>query len=253
MKKLIIFDLDGTVLNTIGGIGSACNEMLAHFGLPAWQLSDYERFVGDGSRMLIKRALPADKAADEAFVDAARDVYLKFYRANLARETRPYEGMPELLAELQRRGLILAVASNKFDDGAKFLIPHFYPEIKWAAVEGQKPGGPLKPAPGIIDDAIANSQQNGIAGQAGNDDSGAGDDDSGAGNDDSVMPDLIGHPISREEILYIGDCEVDIQSAERAGLDYVLCTWGFRRRAALEAAGAKALIDTPSELFDFLK
>ena len=219
MRKLIIFDLDGTLLNTIGGIGSACNEMLAHYGLPAWQLSDYEKFVGDGSRMLIKRALPAGKAADEAFVDAARDVYLKFYRANLARETRPYEGMPELLSELQRRGLLLAVASNKFDDGAKFLIPHFYPEIRWSAVEGQKPGGPLKPAPGIIDDAVRNSIPGGLP---------------------------------KEEILYIGDCEVDIQSAERAGLDYVLCTWGFRRRAALEDAGAKALIDSPAELLTYL-
>jgi phosphoglycolate phosphatase len=219
MKKLIIFDLDGTVLNTIGGIGSACNEMLDYYGLPTWELKDYEKFVGDGSRMLIKRALPAEKAADEAFVDAARDVYLKFYRANLARETHPYEGMPELLAELQAKGFTLAVASNKFDDGAKFLVPHFYPQIKWAAVEGQKPGGPLKPAPGIIDDAIANSLPN----------------------------------IDRSEILYVGDCEVDIQSAERANLDYVLCTWGFRRRADLEAAGAKALIDTPQELLQYLK
>ena len=218
MKKLIIFDLDGTVLNTIGGIGSACNEMLAHFGLPTWKLSDYEKFVGDGSRMLIKRALPADKAADEAFVDAARDVYLKFYRANLARETHPYEGMPELLGELQDKGFTLAVASNKFDDGAKFLVPHFYPQIRWAAVEGQKPGGPLKPAPGIIDDAIANS-----------------------------LP-----GIDRSEILYIGDCEVDIQSAERAGLNYVLCTWGFRRRVDLEIAGANHLIDKPSELLQYL-
>ncbi len=219
MKRLLIFDLDGTLLNTIGGIGSACNEMLAYFDLPTWELSDYERFVGDGSRMLIKRALPAEKAADENFVDSARDVYLKYYRANLARETRPYEGMPELLEELQRRCITLAVASNKFDDGAKFLVPHFYPDIRWAAVEGQKPGGPLKPEPGIIDDAIRNS---------------------GAAGLDSA------------QMLYIGDCEVDIQSAERSGLDYVLCTWGFRRRVALEAAGAKHLIDTPSELLNYL-
>lgn len=219
MKKLIIFDLDGTVLNTIGGIGSACNEMLEQYGFPVWKLSEYELFVGDGSRMLIKRALPEEKAADDSFVDEARDVYLKYYRANLARETRPYEGMPELLSELQRRGFTLAVASNKFDDGAKYLVPHFYPEIRWAAVEGQKPGGPLKPEPGIIGDAIRNS---GAAG------------------------------LDLARILYVGDCEVDIQSAERAGLDYVLCTWGFRRRAALEAAGAKYLIDTPSELVEYL-
>lgn len=220
MKKLIIFDLDGTILNTIGGIGSACNEMLAHYGLPTWKLSDYEKFVGDGSRMLIKRALPAEKAADEAFVDAAKDIYLGYYRANLARETRPYKGMPELLGQLQEMGYTLAVASNKFDDGAKFLVPHFYPQIRWAAVEGQKPGGPLKPEPGIISDAIHNS--------------------------DSAGLDIA-------QILYVGDCEVDIQSAERSGLDYVLCTWGFRRRAALEAAGAKALIDTPLELLEHLK
>ncbi|MBR5033673.1 MAG: HAD hydrolase-like protein [Bacteroidales bacterium] len=239
MKKLIIFDLDGTVLNTIGGIGSACNEMLAYYDLPTWKLTDYERFVGDGSRMLIKRALPAEKAADESFVDEARDVYLKYYRANLARETHPYEGMPELLEELQEKGFTLAVASNKFDDGAKFLIPHFYPQIKWAAVEGQKPGGPLKPAPGIIDDAIAHSIL--------------------TANRLPVEPAMTNkfgrgetQGIPKSEILYIGDCEVDIQSAERAGLDYVLCTWGFRRRAALEAAGAKALIDTPSELLRHL-
>ncbi len=219
MKRLLIFDLDGTLLNTIGGIGSACNEMLDHFGLPTWGLSDYERFVGDGSRMLIKRSLPVEKAADDAFVDSARDVYLKYYRANLARETRPYEGMPELLEELQGREITLAVASNKFDDGAKFLVPHFYPDIRWAAVEGQKPGGPLKPEPGIIDDAISNS---GAAG------------------------------LGKAQILYIGDCEVDIQSAERSALDYILCTWGFRRRSALEAAGAKTLIDNPKELLSFI-
>ena len=230
MKKLVIFDLDGTVLNTIGGIGSACNEMLAQLELPTWKLSDYELKVGDGSRMLIKRALPADKAADEAFVDKARDIYLGYYRANLARETRPYEGMPALLSELQSRGLLLAVASNKFDDGAKFLVPHFYPDIHWAAVEGQKPGGPLKPEPGIIDDAIRNSFPDGRSLDSARDDS----------------------SISRDDILYVGDCEIDIQSAERAGLDYVLCTWGFRRRAALEAAGAKALIDTPAELLTYL-
>lgn len=219
MKKLIIFDLDGTILNTIGGIGSACNEMLAHYGLPTWKLSDYEKFVGDGSRMLIKRALPAEKAADEAFVDAAKDIYLGYYRANLARETRPYKGMPELLGQLQEMGYTLAVASNKFDDGAKFLVPHFYPQIRWAAVEGQKPGGPLKPEPGIISDAIRNSASAGL---------------------------------DIAQILYVGDCEVDIQSAERSGLDYVLCTWGFRRRAALEAAGAAHLIDTPSELLSYV-
>lgn len=249
MKKLIIFDLDGTILNTIGGIGSACNEMLGHYGFHTWQLTEYERFVGDGSRMLIKRALPVEKAADEAFVDEARDVYLKFYRANLARETRPYEGMPELLEELQKRGYTLAVASNKFDDGAKFLVPHLYPQIRWAAVEGQKPGGPLKPAPGIIDDAIRNSLiSSGITFEDSNRHQAIAE---GARVDShNSQPGAAG--LGRAQILYIGDCEVDIQSAERAGLDYVLCTWGFRRRAALEAAGAQALIDTPSELLEYL-
>ena len=246
MKRLLIFDLDGTLLNTIGGIGSACNEMLAYYGLPAWELSDYERFVGDGSRMLIKRALPVEKAADEAFVDSARDVYLKYYRANLARETRPYEGMPELLEELQSRGITLAVASNKFDDGAKFLVPHFYPDIRWAAVEGQKPGGPLKPEPGIIDDAIRNSTRTTLE----NSNRHQVIADGVRADSQNSQPGAVG--MGKAHILYIGDCEVDIQSATRSGLDYVLCTWGFRRRSALEAAGAKTLIDTPAELLDFL-
>lgn len=250
MKKLIIFDLDGTLLNTIGGIGSACNEMLDYYGLPNWALEDYEKKVGDGSLMLIKRALPADKAADDAFLKEAKEVYLKYYRANLARETRPYAGMTELLQELLRRGLTLAVASNKFDDGAKFLIPHFFPQIRFAAVEGQKPGGPLKPEPGIIDDAIAGSVR--AAGVAFADSgchqtSSAGESEATQGGRRAVAY------LDRDQILYVGDCEVDIESATRSGLDYVLCTWGFRRRAALEAAGAKALIDTPAELLSYLE
>ena len=249
MKKLVIFDLDGTVLNTIGGIGSACNEMLDQLGLPTWKLSDYELKVGDGSRMLIKRALPADKATDETFVDKARDIYLGYYRANLARETRPYDGMPELLAELQHRGIILAVASNKFDDGAKFLVPHFYPGISWAAVEGQKPGGPLKPEPGIIDDAIRNSvRSSGITLEDNNRHQAIAEGE--RADLQNSQPGAVG--LGRAQILYVGDCEIDIQSAERAGLDYVLVTWGFRRRAALEKAGAKHLIDTPAELLSYL-
>ena len=250
MKKLIIFDLDGTLLNTIGGIGSACNEMLNYYGLPTWALEDYEKKVGDGSLMLIKRALPADKAADDAFLKEAKEVYLKYYRANLARETRPYAGMTELLQELQRRGLTLAVASNKFDDGAKFLIPHFFPQISFAAVEGQKPGGPLKPEPGIIDDAIAGSVR--AAGAALADSSrprSIAEDESGTAQSGQKAATRL----RRDQILYVGDCEVDIESATRSGLDYVLCTWGFRRRAALEAAGAKALIDTPAELLSYLE
>jgi len=219
MKRFIIFDLDGTILNTIGGIGSACNEMLEHYGLPVWKIEDYNRFVGDGSLMLIKRALPAEKASDEAFLQEAKNVYLGYYRAKLDRLTHPYEGMPELLQELSRRGLTLAVASNKFDDGAKFLVPRFYPDIKFAAIEGQKPGGTVKPDPEIISTAISHSFPQGI---------------------------------SKDEILYVGDCDVDIQSAERSGLDYVLVSWGFRSRQGLEAAGGKHIIDTPEELLAYL-
>ncbi len=219
MKRLIIFDLDGTLLNTIGGIGCACNEMLEHYGLPLHEIEEYNYFVGNGSLMLIKRALPEDKAADEAFLRQAKEYYLKCYRANLARETRPYDGMPELLQELSRRGVTMAVASNKFDDGAKFLVPHFFPDIKFAAVEGQKPGGRLKPDPDIISDAIGHSFPGGI---------------------------------ERSEVLYVGDCEVDIDSATNSGLDYVLVDWGFRGRKGLEAAGAKCVIDTPAELLRFI-
>ncbi len=219
MKKLIIFDLDGTLLNTIGGIGCACNEMLEHYGLPLHKIGEYNFFVGNGSLELIKRALPQDKAADDAFLQEAKEYYLKCYRANLARETSPYAGMPELLRELSRRGLTLAVASNKFDDGAKYLVPLFFPDIKFAAVEGQKPLGRLKPDPDIIGDAIAHSFPGGI---------------------------------DRSQVLYVGDCEVDIESATRSGLDYVLVDWGFRGRAGLEAAGAVCVIDTPDELLRFI-
>ena len=224
MKKLILFDLDGTLLNTLGGIGSACNEMLAKYNFPTWEIPDYVNFVGSGGRALIKDSLPLIMSKDESFVDEAREVYLGFYRANLARKTFPYPGIPELLAELQRRGVKVALVTNKFHDGGQFLMHHFFPEINFAAIQGHMPGMMVKPDPQIPEAAIARVR--------------------------ASLPE--GETISKEEMLYVGDSDIDMQTAANLGVESAGVTWGFRSREVLKANGACHIIDTPSQILDLL-
>lgn len=224
MKKLILFDLDGTLLNTLGGIGSACNEMLAKYNFPTWDIPDYVNFVGAGGRALIKDSLPLIMSKNEAFVDEAREVYLGFYRANLARRTFPYEGIPELLAELQRRNVMIALTTNKFHDGAEYLMHHFFPEINFAAIQGHLPGFQVKPDPQIPETAIARIRE--------------------------ALPD--GVSLSKEEMLYVGDSDIDMQTAANLNVESVGVTWGFRSREVLKANGACHIIDKPSQILDLI-
>ncbi len=216
MKRLVIFDLDGTLLNTLGGIASACNRMLEEYGFKTWSYDDYKKFVGNGTRKLVERSLPADRLGDEKFVEQAKELYLRIYRANLTCETAPYEGIPELLASLRQRGVMTAVASNKFDDGTKHLIAHFFAGVDFAAVEGQKEGVPVKPDPRIVHDILAKTE------------------------------------VKVEDILYVGDTSVDMLTATNAGAESVGVTWGFRDRAELETSGAKHIVDTPQEILEFI-
>ncbi|MBP3331237.1 MAG: HAD family hydrolase [Tidjanibacter sp.] len=216
MKRLVIFDLDGTLLNTLGGIGAACNKMLAHYGFPQWGPDDYKIFIGNGTKKLIERALPAERAADDAFVEEAKELYLQIYRGDLMAETAPYEGVPELLCALRERGVALAVASNKFDDGTKQLIAHFFSEFEFAAVEGQKEGVAVKPDPTIVNDILH---------KAG---------------------------VAVEDVLYVGDTGVDMRTAMNAGAESVGVTWGFRGHDELSANGANHIISQPSEILSLV-
>lgn len=209
--KLVIFDLDGTLLNTIGDLAEAANHMLAQRGLPLHDYPTYCTFVGNGIMRLVERALPEALRTVEYVASARRD-FLDYYIQHIDLKSVPYAGIPELLAALQQQGIRLAVASNKFQAGTEKLIRSFFPDIHFEVVFGQRPDVPLKPDPAVVEEILA----------------------------------LTG--VARSEVLYVGDSGVDMQTAHAAGLRAVGVTWGFRQRKELLQAHADRLVDTAEEL-----
>lgn len=215
MTKLIIFDLDGTLLDTIGDLAVACNAVLALRGLPQHSLEEYRLFVGNGIMRLVERALP-EPLRNPYTVDAARRDFVSYYTDHIDARTVPYAGIPELLAELRSRGLQLAVASNKFQAGTEKLVRLFFPDTPFAVVSGQRPDVPLKPDPAVDLEILRRT---------------------------GVAPD---------EALHVGDSAIDVQAARAAGIRSVGVTWGFRSREELVGARADAIIDRPDELLNLL-
>jgi len=177
---LVIFDLDGTLLNTIGDLAVACNAVLAMRGLPQHTYDEYCHFVGNGIMRLVERALPEELRTPYT-VAAVRADFVKYYTEHIDVYTKPYEGIPELVAEIARRGIRIAVASNKFQAGTEKLIRLFFPGVEFAAVFGQREGVPLKPDPAVVGEILA----------------------------------LTG--VAKERVLYVGDSGVDMQTAAAAG------------------------------------
>ena len=211
----ILFDLDGTLLDTIGDLAVACNAVLALRGLPEHSYAEYCHFVGNGIMRLVERALPEPMRTPET-VAAVRADFVKYYTEHIDAHTKPYAGIPELVAELVRRGVSLAVASNKFQAGTEKLVRLFFPGVAFAAVFGQRPGVPLKPSPAVVEEILA------LTGTA------------------------------REEVLYVGDSGVDIETAAAAGVRSAGVTWGFRDRQELVGAGAVHIVDRPAQLLELL-
>lgn len=197
MKKLVIFDLDGTLLNTIADLGAACNHALAALGFPTHDPARYPMMVGNGITRLIERALPADHR-DEATVATAREHFLKYYGVHCTDLTTPYDGIPELLTQLTGKGIMVAVASNKYQAGVTRLIGHFFPDVPWIAVEGQRENRPTKPDTSIVRDIMKIAKVN-----------------------------------NSNDVLYVGDSGVDMDTAANAGLESVGVTWGFRPESEL--------------------
>lgn len=212
--KAFIFDLDGTLLDTLEDIGRACNTILAAHGHPIHPLPAYRRLVGSGFASLIRRALPPKTLENlapqalEALVDEAR----AWYGAHMRERTRPYQGIPQALAELARRGLTLAVLSNKPDDLTRELVPYYFPEIPFALVRGGRADTPLKPDPAGPRALLA----------------------------------ALGIPA--EQSYYVGDSDVDVFTARNAGMVSVGVAWGFRGLEEVRHAGARCLVDTPEQL-----
>ncbi|MDE6191035.1 MAG: HAD family hydrolase [Muribaculum sp.] len=215
MKKLVIFDLDGTLLNTIEDLGRATNYALEKCGHSAHPLSAYPGMVGNGVKKLIERALPSGLDTEEE-VERAREYFKEFYEEHNTEHTAPYPGIMQLLGDLRARDIKVAVASNKYQAAVERLVDYYFPEIEWAAVEGQKEGIPVKPDPSIVFE---------ILGKA---------------------------PTPKSEVLYVGDSGVDMETARRACVDSVGVTWGFRPMSELKAYHADNIVNTADAILDLV-
>lgn len=215
-NRLFIFDLDGTLLNTIGDLAIGCDYMLSLRGLPTHNYAEYCSFVGNGIMRLVERALPEELRTPD-YVKAARKDFVDFYINHIDAHTIPYEGMVELVNLLQQRGAKLAVASNKFQAGTEKLIKKFFPSIEWVEICGNREGVPLKPDTALVDMILE---------KAG---------------------------VERSGCVMIGDSGVDIQTARNAGITSVGVSWGFRSRSELEENGANHIADSADELLQILE
>lgn len=213
--ELVIFDLDGTLLNTIGDLAVSCNAVLAVRGLPQHSYEEYCHFVGNGILRLVERALPEVLRTPEN-VALVRADFVRYYTEHIDTYTKPYDGIPDVVAALARRGVRMAVASNKFQAGTEKLVGLFFPEGCFSPVFGQRSDVPLKPDPAVVEEILAATG------------------------------------VARERVLYVGDSGVDMQTAAAAGLRSVGVTWGFRERAELEACNPWRIIDRPEELLALL-
>ena len=216
MTKLVIFDLDGTLLDTIYDLAYSCNYALQLHGYPVHEVEAYRYFVGNGMTKLIERALPEEARRTEIILRVKKD-FLAYYSAHAMEYTQPYSGIVQLLDALQEKGLALAVASNKIDEATRFLIQRFFPHISFVAVFGQRETVPIKPDPVVVNDILSTAG------------------------------------VSKEETLYVGDSGVDVDTAFHAGVPFVGVLWGFRPQTELESKGATRFISKPEELLGYIE
>jgi phosphoglycolate phosphatase len=213
---IVIFDLDGTLLNTIGDLAASVDYVMRSRNLPEHTDAEYRQMVGGGIKRLVERALPEHLSKDEAYVDECVTQFRRYYVDNIDRHTVPYEGMHELLRDLQRQGVKLAVASNKFQHGTDRLVSKFFSDIDFVAIEGNREGAPLKPDPQIVTGILERTA------------------------------------IAKERAVMIGDSGIDIRTASAAGIDSVGVAWGFRFAEELYEAGAERVVSTVDELRAYL-
>ena len=212
--KAVIFDLDGTLVDSLADLSDSVNLMLESYGFPTHEMEKYRYFVGNGSKKLMERTLPRDKAASAEFVEEALVKYKAIYKERLLEKTRPYNGVRELLAELKSRGIPLAVCTNKHNDAALTIVKILFAPGTFEEVLGDRPGFPKKPNPATPVE---------IASHLG------------------VKPD---------EVAYLGDTSVDMETAVHAGFLPVGVLWGFRPEEELVKSGAKVLLKAPLELLE---
>lgn len=211
--KYAIFDMDGTILNTLEDLQDALNYALAIEGMPLRTLDEVRRFVGNGVRKLVERG--AGEGASDELLERLFDNFQVWYKPHCADKTRPYEGVADAIRALRAKGIVTAVVSNKSDGGVQDLCKRFFDGLFDVRV-GQRPDALPKPAP------------------------------------DSVFTALSALGASVADSVYIGDSEVDLATARNAGMDCIAVEWGFRDREFLKQQGASLIVSSPDELIPLI-
>ena len=212
--KLVLFDLDGTLLNTIDDLSEAVNYAMQLRGFPMHTHDEYMMMVGNGVRNLVKRALPDEHRENDNLIDDALKDFKAYYTEHIDEHTHPYAGMKELLPRLHKKGVLIAVVSNKFQEGTERLIKKFFPDIPFVAILGNRPGFPLKPAPEIVQEVL---QKAGIR---------------------------------KEYALMVGDSPTDMKTAENSGIRGIAVSWGYRNMKDIPNL---TVVDTAEEIMQFFR
>lgn len=210
----VIFDLDGTLLDTLVDLADAVNYSLVKMGFPERTYKEIGRFLGNGTRQLLKQSVP-ENTPEDVFEECLK-IYLDYYPNNLANKTAPYDGIIETLDKLKESDYKIAVVSNKFDSAVKELCEKYFSDYLEVAI-GETKEIKRKPAPDTVYEAMKQLDAN------------------------------------KEECVYVGDTEVDVQTSKNAGIPCIGVTWGFRDREVLEKEGAKYIVDKPEEILEVLK
>ena len=207
-----IFDLDGTLINSLEDLADSANAMLASYGFPTHPLDPYRYFVGNVSRKLIERCLPKEKAADPDFVEEALQRYKEIYAHHTEDKTRPYVGILSALQMLQQQGIPMGICTNKHQSAADEIVAHMFPQGLFRTISGDRPGLPRKPHPQKV---LKMAEDFGVA---------------------------------PRRVAYFGDTSVDMDTAHNAGFYAVGVLWGFRPQEELVAHGADILLASPEEI-----
>ena len=213
--KMVIFDLDGTLVDTLEDLAVSTNVVLEKYGYNTHPIDAYRTFVGNGVYKLIERALPSEVRSEESIAKMKED-FVEYYDAHLTDFTKPYEGVVETLQTLKEQGILLAVATNKPHRQAIRVVEACFPKDLFVQVEGQQDGRPHKPDPRVIHEIMAT------------------------------------HNIKLEEVLYVGDSDVDMETAHNVHIPGIGVAWGFRGEEELKANGAYAVISRASQLLQYI-
>ena len=211
--KLVIFDLDGTLLDTIDDLKEAVNHAMSLRGFPTFTREEVMAMVGHGARNLMRKALPVGHK-DNDMVDAAYNDFKAYYITHIDVHTKPFAGIHDLLTQLHQEGVLLAVASNKFQEGTEHLIKEFFPEILFVTVLGGRPDFPLKPDPEIVNEVLRKAN------------------------------------VDKEDAVMVGDSDTDMETAANGGVMGIAVNWGYRDMSSVKNL---LVANSVEELFFYLK